>query len=81
VHGVEGHRTNARGQKLFIVTYCATSDQRAVLFHHHGYGEHVGRMRRCKLVRRNVTNIMSMWTCCLQSHHLIEQASSSMLQA
>ena len=60
VHGVEGHRTNARGQKLFTVTYCATSDQRAVLFHRHGYGEHVSRMWRCKLVRRNVTNLKAL---------------------
>ena len=45
---IEGQRTNARGQKLFTVTYCASGQQRAVLFHHHGYGEHVGRMRHCK---------------------------------
>jgi hypothetical protein len=45
----EDQRTNARGQKLFTLTYRASGEQRAVLFHHHGYGEHVGRMRHCEL--------------------------------
>ena len=41
----QGERTNARGQKLFTVTYPANAEQRAVLVWHHGYGEHVGRMQ------------------------------------
>jgi alpha-beta hydrolase superfamily lysophospholipase len=51
----EGQRINARGQKLFTVTYRASGQQQAVLFHHHGYGEHVGRMRHCEL--SHISNI------------------------
>ena len=60
---IEGQRTNARGQKLFTVTYRASGQQRAVLFHHHGYGEHVGRMRHCKSSILSLISHRSMCAC------------------
>lgn len=44
----EGYRNNARGQKLFTVTYRPHVAQQAVYIHAHGYGEHVGGMHECE---------------------------------
>lgn len=42
----EGELTNARSQKLFTVSYTpSTGAPKAVIFFHHGYGEHVGRYK------------------------------------
>ncbi len=40
----EGQRVNARGQRLHTVLYVSPAP-RAALVWHHGYGEHVGRMK------------------------------------
>lgn len=52
----EGERINARGQKLFTVTYRAQGAQKAVYAHAHGYGEHVGRMRHCESISWGFAN-------------------------
>ena len=45
VIGQEGERGSCRGEKLYTVHYAPPGETVAALIWHHGYGEHVGRMK------------------------------------
>ena len=46
VHAVKGSIVNGRKQILRTVEYLPDQNPKAILFFHHGYGEHIGRYEK-----------------------------------